>query len=181
MDHSGPSAGGKARRRRRCRGELYGHDQQFRGRSGGDNSDLIYGSDTSNSLSGAGGLFDAIFGFGGNDKLNGEGGFQLLVGGRGKDNLTGGAESDIFAYSSIKDSGTTKATRDVITDFEDGANRIDLCRIDANTKLADDQPLALSAPISNLVAMRRVTRALDCERLPHRGRRQRRQEGGLHH
>jgi hypothetical protein len=111
----------------------------FENARSGDNSDLIYGSGAANSLSGAGGLFDEIFGFGGNDKLNGEAGFDLLVGGRGKDILTGGTESDIFGYSSTKDSGTTKATRDVITDFEDGTNRIDLARIDANTKLANDQ------------------------------------------
>jgi Ca2+-binding RTX toxin-like protein len=113
--------------------------RNFENARGGDNSDLIYGSAVANTISGAGGLFDEIFGFGGNDKLNGEAGFDLLVGGRGKDILSGGSENDIFGYSSLKDSGTTKATRDVIIDFEDGTNRIDLAHIDANAKMAGDQ------------------------------------------
>jgi Ca2+-binding RTX toxin-like protein len=112
----------------------------FESAHGGDNSDLIYGTAGANVIFGGGGLFDELFGFGGNDKLFGEFGFDLLVGGRGRDTLTGGTEGDIFAYSSIADSGPGKAARDVITDYEDGTDRIDLSRIDANTKIAGDQP-----------------------------------------
>lgn len=113
--------------------------KEFEGATGGDGNDLIYGSSAANILSGGGGLFDELYGFGGNDQLNGNAGFDFLAGGRGKDILTGGTENDIFGYSSIKDSGPKKAARDVITDFEDGINRIDVSNIDANTKVAGDQ------------------------------------------
>jgi serralysin len=53
--------------------------------------------------------------------------------------LRGGNGSDSFVYFTIKDSGVTKATRDVITDFGAG-DTIDLRLIDANSKLANDQP-----------------------------------------
>lgn len=48
-----------------------------------------------------------------------------------KDLLTGGPGKDIFKYVTIKDSGTTAATRDVITDFKHGTDKIDLGAIDA--------------------------------------------------
>jgi len=113
--------------------------KEFEGAIGGDGNDLIYGSSGANIISGGGGFLDELYGFGGNDQLNGNAGFDFLAGGRGKDILTGGTENDIFGYSSIADSGPTKPTRDVITDFEDGTNRIDLRLIDANTQIPGDQ------------------------------------------
>lgn len=58
----------------------------------------------------------------GNDKhntLNGMAGMDELNGGRGNDVLTGGADADLFVF-------LAKAGRDVITDFTDGADKIDL-------------------------------------------------------
>jgi len=77
---------------------------------------------------------DQLFGLGGNDTLNGGDGADRLYGGGGKDILTGGPDGDTFVFTSIKDSGVTRATRDVITDFNhiDDGDIIDLSAIDAN-------------------------------------------------
>jgi Ca2+-binding RTX toxin-like protein len=54
------------------------------------------------------------------------------MGGLGKDLLQGGADNDFFVFANVADSGTTKTKRDVITDFQDGADLIDLSAIDAD-------------------------------------------------
>ncbi len=56
----------------------------------------------------------------GNDTLEGGFGNDTLVGGFGDETLTGGAGADTFHYESIGDGD------DVITDFLDGADTIDL-------------------------------------------------------
>ncbi|EAR19880.1 hypothetical protein ACLM44_12510 [Synechococcus sp. W2B2] len=71
----------------------------------------------------------------GNDfknKLKGGGGNDLLVGLGGKDKLTGGKGFDEFKFFSTTDSGTTKKTRDVITDFDIQFDFIDISSIDAD-------------------------------------------------
>jgi len=62
-------------------------------------------------------------------------GNDVLTGGAGKDVLTGGTGFDNFSYTALSDSGVTKTTRDLITDFTDGFDRIWLNAIDANTNL----------------------------------------------
>jgi Ca2+-binding RTX toxin-like protein len=125
----------------------------FENAVGGGGADQIFGSSAANTLYGSG-AGDRLFGFAGNDRLFGDAGFDDLFGGVGNDELIGGsgedvinggagkdilrgeADGDIFSYESIKDSGITAATRDVIWDFtSDGLNGdvISLSTIDANT------------------------------------------------
>lgn len=61
-----------------------------------------------------------------NDTLTGNDIANILRGLAGKDTLTGGAGSDVFKYSATTDSGTTSTTRDLITDFVNGTDKIDL-------------------------------------------------------
>jgi hypothetical protein len=96
--------------------------------------DLVQGGLGNDSLNGAGG-FDLLdggagadrlnggaagdlgFGGAGRDRLLGQGGNDWLVGGAGNDTSTGGAGADRFLFRA--DDG-----RDVITDFQDGRDKI---------------------------------------------------------
>ena len=78
----------------------------------------------------------------GNELANnifGNSGADILQGGLGADTLTGKAGADIFDFNSISESGVTAATRDVITDFVEGTDKIDLSGIDADTGTANNQ------------------------------------------
>ena len=46
--------------------------------------------------------------------------------------------ADVFVFASLADSGTTKATRDLIVDFVQGEDTFDLSGIDAVTGGGDD-------------------------------------------
>ena len=70
---------------------------------------------------------------GGNDILDGGAGTDDLFGGPGKDVLIGGSGADFFHYNALSDSGITAGTRDLIADFEQGSDVIDISFIDANT------------------------------------------------
>lgn len=96
---------------------------------GGIQGDIIYGSAKANFIDGRDDT-DDLHGMGGKDHLIGGGSLDHLTGGAGMDLLTGGEGTDMFVFNSIRDSGTKVATRDVITDFEDGDNIV-LTRIDA--------------------------------------------------
>ncbi len=74
------------------------------------------------------------------NNLKGRFGIDTLIGGLEKDTLTGGGAADKFIYNTINDSGTTSATRDVITDFA-GADKINLAKIDANQVISGNQEL----------------------------------------
>jgi hypothetical protein len=96
---------------------------------------------------------DLIHGSSVNETFNGYYGDDILIGGLGHDTLIGGAGNDVFVFQSIKDSGTTLATSDVIADFQgagvaDG-DTLDFHSIDANTKQVDDQAFSF---IGNNVA-----------------------------
>lgn len=78
------------------------------------------------------GLDNNLTGNSADNLLNGGTGNDRLIGGLGKDTLTGGAGNDIFVFNNIKESGTTSATWDVITDFKRGSDKIDLSPVDAN-------------------------------------------------
>jgi serralysin len=66
-------------------------------------------------------------------------GNDTLIGGMGRDIMTGGGGADTFQFNSILESGKTRTTRDVITDFAPGTDHIDLSGIDARlTTLIDD-------------------------------------------
>jgi Ca2+-binding RTX toxin-like protein len=112
----------------------------FESASGGSGNDRLHGTSKANQLQGQGGN-DELRGYAGNDRLEGGFGEDTLEGGAGKDTLWGGADGDWFVYTSIKDSGVTAATRDIIMDFApDGflGDLIDLSAIDANGSAAGD-------------------------------------------
>jgi Ca2+-binding RTX toxin-like protein len=110
----------------------------FENANGGAGSDIIYGSGAGNVLNGGPGT-DDLFGFGGNDTLDAGAGNDSLIGGPGKDQLTGGLGPDAFLLFAFSDSGITAPTRDLIADFEQGIDKIDLHFLDANkTTAADD-------------------------------------------
>src|SRR4029078_728254 len=99
-------------------------------------NDHIYGSKAANTLLGLDGI-DTLVGLGGNDSLSGGDGTDLLLGGGGKDTLRGGdvtgadGDLDLFTFSALSDSTVAKAGRDLISDFEDGVDKINLIPIDA--------------------------------------------------
>ncbi|GAB1434362.1 hypothetical protein MASR2M32_05730 [Sphaerotilus sulfidivorans] len=92
------------------------------------NDPSIVGTIGNDSLNGTGDATtpDYILGLSGNDTLSGLGGSDTLVGGTGSDWLTGGAGNDVFAWS-LNDQGSKGAPAvDTITDFEIGADILDL-------------------------------------------------------
>lgn len=91
---------------------------------------------TGSELHGEGGN-DSLSGGYGDDVLDGGSGDDLLDGGYGADVLTGGTGDDMFHFGSYETGIGVAADR--ITDFESGADVIDLSGIDANIFAAGDQ------------------------------------------
>jgi Ca2+-binding RTX toxin-like protein len=96
--------------------------------TGNELSNRVYGNDQNNALQGLGGD-DIISGLAGND---------TIIGGGGRDLLTGGAGSDRFVYQAASDTGVTGAARDIIYDFVQGEDIIDLLGVDAVIGGGDD-------------------------------------------
>jgi Ca2+-binding RTX toxin-like protein len=88
---------------------------------------------------------DTLRGNGYANYLKGEAGNDTLVGRLGRDVLAGGLGSDRFLYNGVTDSGTTEATRDVITDFVNGQDKINLSAIDAIAATAANDAFVLLA------------------------------------
>ena len=90
----------------------------------------------------------------GDDTFTGRSGNDTLIGGLGKDKIEGGDGNNLFVFETIKDSGATAATADLIGDNDDnggwgndfsvGNDRIDLSAIDANLKTSGDQAFNFS-------------------------------------
>lgn len=111
---------------------------------------LLQGNDTINGSTAGDRLFawngnDILYGNGGNDRLNGglgadtlNGGASddTLTGGNAKDRMAGGSGKDIYDFNNVAESGPYSGSRDVITDFTRGQDKIDLSGIDANTQAA---------------------------------------------
>ena len=118
----------------------YGNDNLY-GDSGDDD---LYGEWGNDYLNGGTG-WDYLSGGSGNDRLIGSYDSDLLVGGTGKDTLTGDLSTaqyghygrDIFQFDRVSDS-PAGAGRDVITDFRQGYDLIDLEHIDALPGFAQD-------------------------------------------
>ncbi len=89
---------------------------------GGSGNDPLTGNEAANRLDGNAG----------NDALVGNGGDDILVGGAGTDSLTGGAGADTFAFAALGDSAVGSA-RDIIADFQQGSDKIDLSALGAAT------------------------------------------------
>lgn len=83
---------------------------------GGTGNDQLLGGNDDDDLSGDVGN-DALFGGDGMDELSGGAGADRLAGGNDEDTLTGGAQGDVFMFRA-------GAGADVITDFQDGIDRL---------------------------------------------------------
>jgi Ca2+-binding RTX toxin-like protein len=95
------------------------------------------GDNVENFIGGSGA--DSITGTTGSNILVGGAGADTITGGQGADTLTGGLGADKFVVSAVQllgsstyDTGNTAATRDVITDFVSGSDKIDFSGIDSN-------------------------------------------------
>ncbi len=86
---------------------------------GNNAANLLNGGDGADQLVGNGGN-DTLIGGGGADNLNGGAGMDRLTGGLARDILTGGADADTFVFEALPD------TRDTITDFQTGLDRIEI-------------------------------------------------------
>ncbi|NER35145.1 MAG: DUF4347 domain-containing protein [Oscillatoria sp. SIO1A7] len=105
---------------------LGGADSDFI--AGGSGSDQLYGGEGFDNLNGDDGD-DLIFAGEGSDRLRGGSGNDLLFGDRGSDHLFGQAGADIFGIG-IGTGGATIETADVIADFSDGEDQINLVGAD---------------------------------------------------
>ncbi len=72
-----------------------------------------------------------------NNTFRGNSAANVLTGGAGKDTLTGGAGNDVFDFNLVTESPAGE-TKDVITDFVSGSDKIDLAGIDAVTGGSDN-------------------------------------------
>lgn len=93
---------------------------------GGSGDDRLLGNGGGDRLAG-GANQDRLYGGSGRDRLDGGNGADLLDGGAGADVLTGGRGADIFRFTAA----ATGAV-DRITDFDRGADHIDLGRLAAS-------------------------------------------------
>lgn len=98
----------------------YGEDRLY-GR-GGD--DRIFGGPGDDFISGGAGE-DKLFGREGDDILKGSAGDDIIIGGEGKDRLRGEEGADRFVFNAVNESRPGSGC-DVILDFEQGHDRIDL-------------------------------------------------------
>ena len=96
----------------------------------------IIGTNGNNTLNGSAGA-DDIHGLAGNDTLRGNGGNDSLQGDTGRDTLYGGAGDDLFVFRAVNES--SRSAPDIIADWGNGHDRIDLSGIDANTRVSGDQ------------------------------------------
>ncbi len=106
-----------------------GKDTIFGGRdddllSGDDGSDTLNGGQGDDTLNGGTGN-DVLMGDNGHDELDGGSKNDTLSGGRGDDTLTGGSGTDVFVFNA-------SGGFDVVTDYVDGTDRIDLSSLDLN-------------------------------------------------
>jgi Ca2+-binding RTX toxin-like protein len=100
----------------------------------------------SHAVNGTGnGTANALIGNTGANTLSAGSGNDHLTGGMGRDVLTGGAGNDVFDFNSLKDSGISSATRDLITDFQHGHDKIDLKDIDAMSSSAKNDAFTFIA------------------------------------
>lgn len=107
--------------------------------TGAGGKDMLAGAGGNDTIFGAEGS-DQLFGGDGDDVLNGGADNDDIEGGGGVDVLSGGAGSDSFIFSGTYDSLPPQfGEADLITDFGNGGDLIDLRGIDADTGVAGDQ------------------------------------------
>jgi Ca2+-binding RTX toxin-like protein len=113
---------------------------------GGDGADRLMGDEQDNGLAGRYGD-DRLLGLLGDDRLYGERGHDLLVGGAGRDTLTGGRGADVFDYDARIQSpwSADAGEADRITDFDHGADEIDLSTLDARSATLENEAFTFLA------------------------------------
>ena len=99
---------------------------------GGDGADRMFGGGGNDNLYG-GNDADRLFGGADQDFLFGGNGADVLNAGAGADGMHGGGGADRFVFSSLSDMTSEANDSDVIDDFEQGADTIDLSAMDANS------------------------------------------------
>jgi Ca2+-binding RTX toxin-like protein len=114
--------------------------------NGGTGRDTVSGGVGSDSIAG-GSSGDVLDGGRGTDTVAGGIGDDRVGGAQGQDQLTGNAGADTYNFAALSHSGVTAATRDVITDFEDGFDQIDVSGIDAVAGGTDD-PFMFGGPFT---------------------------------
>ncbi len=97
---------------------------------GNAQANALWGNAGDNRLLGGGGA-DRLYGGDGDDRVLGGVGDDVLRGDAGADRLSGGAGSDRFVFANLSDTGAIAQSADTITDFAQGADKIDLSAIDA--------------------------------------------------
>jgi Ca2+-binding RTX toxin-like protein len=97
---------------------------------GGAGDDALFGDAGADELYG-GADDDALAGGSGNDWMEGGTGQDVLTGGLGADIVRGGLGADIFDWNSVSESRPGYVNRDVVVDFEQGLDRLDMRGIDA--------------------------------------------------
>jgi Ca2+-binding RTX toxin-like protein len=83
----------------------------------------------------------------GNDTLNGGADNDEIAGGAGVDTMDGGTGADDFNYAAIADTGVGAGLRDIINNFLNNSDQIDLSAIDANSGVAGNQAFTVVAPL----------------------------------
>jgi Ca2+-binding RTX toxin-like protein len=111
---------------------------------GGNNNDSLDGGLNADTLTGGTGN-DTLLGGDGVDSLDGGNNIDVLTGGLGADSLTGGAGNDRFDFNDVAESGLNAATRDVVIDFADGFDRIDVRTIDAKANANGNNAFVFNA------------------------------------
>jgi len=96
---------------------------------------ILHGSNSNETIHGIDWTSNTIYGFEGDDYIYGKGHDDVINGGLGDDILNGGLGSDSFNYSSILDS--TESGMDVIEDFEQGIDKINLSEIEDDISFED--------------------------------------------
>lgn len=115
--------------------------------TGNSEANFLRGNAGDNVLAGRAGA-DVIRGLAGDDVLFGQRGRDTLYAGAGEDRITGGigadlifggADADTFVYTRLADSRVGGGQRDVIRDFGNGQDRIDISAIDADLTRGGNQ------------------------------------------
>ena len=104
---------------------------------GNSEKNRLYGNAGNDSLTGGAGN-DVLYGHAGADRIRGDNGNDYIVGGSGDDRLGGGPGNDVFVFGP-RDGNY----EDVIIDFNDGADRLDLRRFTTLHSM-DDLDFSLS-------------------------------------
>jgi Ca2+-binding RTX toxin-like protein len=90
--------------------------------SGGKGRDTLSGGEGDDDIQGGDGR-DVLSGGEGDDNIDGGNGRDTISGGDGQDQLTGGQGADTFVF---EEGSSTEAAPDLITDFEQGLDKLDM-------------------------------------------------------